>query len=266
MSFMNEYDKTRKEKESILCVGLDPALPEQRRSEVITRQYPGDEADIILQYCMDIVEAVAGSCMAIKLNSQYALFALNARRLESLNQLIHSHGLLSILDHKLGDIGSSNDSAFYWTKKCGFDAITYSPFAGNIREATEAAHLRELGIFVLNLMSNPEAEGFQKKTRFNETPLFVRIADDSKSAGSDGVVVGATDHIREVDIQKIRKTAGDNIIILFPGIGSQGGDVKKVMANGGRNILINVGRHIIYSPDPGKTAEEFNKRLKPKAF
>lgn len=262
MKFFQEYERVRDEKKSILCVGLDPALSDQRRADVIKQQYPGDESDILLQFCMQTIDAVNEHCMAIKLNSQYVLFAMSNHKLEALNQQIHSYGLLSILDHKLGDIGTSNDSALYWAKKCGFDAITFSPFAGNIREATDMAHARELGIFVLDLMSNPEAEGFHKKTRFNETPLFVRIADDSKHAKADGLVVGATDHVREVDIQKIRKTVGDESIILFPGIGSQGGDVKKIFANAGENILINVGRNVIYSPNPGKSAEEFNKRLR----
>jgi orotidine 5'-phosphate decarboxylase subfamily 2 len=262
MSFIDEYKKAREEKDSILCVGLDPALPEQRRANTIKKQYPGDDGDIILQYCMEIVDAVQEDCVAVKMNSQFVLFALSNRKLESLNQLIKSYGLLSILDHKLGDIGSSNESALYWTGKCGFDAITFSPFAGNIREATEMAHHRDLGIIVLDLMSNPEAEGYHKKTRFNETPLFHRIADEVNHAGSDGVVVGATNHVREVDIQKIRKLIGDEPIMLFPGVGSQGGETKKIFENAGENILVNVGRHIIYSNDPGKTANDYNKRLR----
>ena len=262
MGFLDEYLRVREEKDSILCVGLDPALPDQRRNDVIKKQYPGDAGDVILQFSMEVVDAVADHCCAVKSNSQYMLFALSHNKLESLNQLIHSHGLLSILDHKLGDIGPSNDSALYWIKKCGFDAVTFSPYAGNIREATDMAHHRELGILVLDLMSNPEAEGFQKKTRFNQTPLFVRVAEDVKAAGSDGVVVGATDHVREVDIQKIRKCIGKETIMLFPGVGSQGGDVKKILANAGRNVLVNVGRNIIYDSDPGGTASEYNKRIR----
>ncbi len=262
MSFIELYEKTRDEKDSILCVGLDPALPDQRRTDVIKKRYPGDEGDVILQFCMEIVDAVAEHCCAVKLNSQYVLFALSSSKLESLNQLIHSHGLISILDHKLGDIGSSNDSALYWVSKCGFDAVTFSPFAGNIREATDMAHHRDLGIIVLDLMSNPEAEGFHRKTRFNQTPLFVRVAGDVRHAGSDGVVVGATNHVREVDIQKIRKTVGDDTIMLFPGVGRQGGDADKILSNAGDNVLLNVGRSIIYHPDPGKTAAEYNKRLR----
>ncbi len=262
MKFYKEYDKIREEKDSLLCVGLDPALPDQRRSNVIKTKYPGDEGDIILQYCMEMIEAVADHCMAIKMNTQYVLFALSANKLESLNQMIHSFGLMSILDHKIGDIGSSNESGFYWTNKCGFDAITYSPFAGNIREATDMAHAKNLGIFVLDLMSNPEAEGFQKKTRFNETPLFMRIAEDSRTVGADGVVVGVTNHIREVDIQKIRKLVGEETIMLFPGVGYQGGDSKKIFDNAGDRVIINIGRDIIYNDDPVKIAMELNSRFR----
>jgi len=262
MKFLNEYLRVREEKDSVLCVGLDPALPDQRRGQVIKTKYPGDESDIILQFCMEIIEGVAENCMAIKMNSQYMLFPLSYRKIESLNQMIHSYGMLSILDHKVSDIGSSNESAFYWAQKCGFDAMTYSPYAGNIREATDQAHSKDLGIFVLDLMSNPEAEGFQKKTRFNETPLFMRVAEDVRSVGGDGVVVGVTNHVREVDIQKIRKLIGEDIIMLFPGVGHQGGEAKKIFDNAGTNILINVGRDIIYSEDPAKMAEEYNKRLK----
>ena len=263
MNFKKEYERARKEKDSILCIGLDPAISEQRRSNVISKNYPGDLGDIIMQFCMEIIEEVAEECCAIKINSQYALFGMSYNKLSKINELIHSHGVLSILDHKLGDIGSSNESALFWTAKSGFDAITFSPYAGNIREATDMAHERELGIIVLDLMSNPEAEGFQKRTRFNETPLFQRVADDVRTAGADGVVVGATTHIREVDIQKIRKLVGDSTIMLFPGIGSQGGEVIKIMENGGKNILLNVGRDIIYAENPRKQAEEYNNRIRP---
>lgn len=262
MNFKQEYQRVSKEKNSILCVGLDPAIPDQRRSQVIKKQYPGDDGDVVLQFCMEIVDAVADNAAVIKINSQYALFSMSHNKLSAINDLIHSHGMLSILDHKLSDIGSSNESALYWTKRCGFDAITYSPYAGNIREATDMAHARELGIIVLDLMSNPEAEGFQKKTRFNETPLFLRVAEDVKSIGSDGVVVGATNHIREVDIQKIRKLIGDDTIMLFPGIGSQGGDAKKILESAGKNILINVGRDIIYSDNPARAAADYSQRMK----
>ena len=262
MKFFKKYKTVREEKDSILCVGLDPALPSQRRSKVIIKKYPGDQGDVILQFCLDIVNQVADHCCAIKINSQYVLFALSPNKIETLTKQIKDYGLLCILDHKLSDIGSSNDSALYWMEKLGFDALTYSPYAGNIREATEMAHRRNLGIFVLDLMSNPEAEGFQKKTRFTETPLFIRVAEAAYESRSDGLVAGATNHTREVDIPQSLRVTGDDRIILFPGIGSQGGDAKKILSSAGENILINVSRGIIYSKDPGKIAKQFNSKLR----
>ena len=67
--------------------------------------------------------------------------------------------MLAILDHKLNDIGSTNNSAMYWIKEMGFDAFTFSPFAGNTKETVETAHMKDLGVIVLTLMSNPKAKG-----------------------------------------------------------------------------------------------------------
>jgi len=262
MSFIDKYLKARKEKNSILCLGLDPALPDQRSKDTIHKIYCGDASDCIEQFCLEMIEYAGDYACAVKINSQYSLFALGFKRLSALNELIHGYGMVSILDHKLGDIGSTNDSAMYWMQKCHFDALTFSPYAGNIAEATGMAHERGLGIFVLDLMSNPEAEGFQKKCKFNKIPLYLRVAEDVSSADSDGVVVGATGHVREKDIEAVRKTIGSERIILFPGVGAQGGDVKKVMAVGGKNILINVGRDIIYDKNPRDKVMAYHKLLK----
>ena len=54
MGFIDKYLAAREEKKSLLCIGLDPALPDQRRQDVITKTYPGDDVDITLQLCMEI--------------------------------------------------------------------------------------------------------------------------------------------------------------------------------------------------------------------
>ena len=262
LNFIDKYVKARDEKKSVLCLGLDPALPDQRNTDVIEKMYCGDVSDCIQQFSMEMIEYAGEYACAVKINSQYALFALNFKRLAMLTESIHNYGMIAILDHKLGDIGSSNDSALYWIQKCHFDAVTFSPYAGNIREATEMAHDRDIGLIVLDLMSNPEAEGYQRKCRFNKTPVFMKVAEDVKTAGSDGVVIGATDHVRERDIEGIRKIIGNERIILFPGVGSQGGDAKKVMSAGGRNILVNVGRDIIYDKNPREKVIHYSELLR----
>ncbi|MBU4201715.1 MAG: orotidine-5'-phosphate decarboxylase [Candidatus Altiarchaeales archaeon] len=247
--FLQKYLKAREEKNSTLCIGLDPAMPGLRKENIM----PDDD---IMGFCLDIIDKTAPHACAFKANSQYILFNLNMEQLQELNQKIHGSGSISILDHKLSDIGSSNLAAIHSAKKAGFDAITFSPFAGNIKEAVNQCHSNGLGIFVLTLMSNPEARIQKEFSRSGEN-LYEWIAAEAKDA--DGLVVGLTENATSKEIQKIREIAGKDKILLCPGLGAQGGSTDKLPAG---NSLVNVGRDIIYSKDPVKKASEFSQQLK----
>ena len=238
MNFIEKYKTVRKEKNSILCIGLDPMVKEDP-----------------VEFCMDIIEQTSDYASAVKTNSQFILFSVDARKLRKLNRRIHDEGIISILDHKLSDITSSNIPALHSIRDAGFDALTFSPFAGNIRETVENAHKDNLGLFVLTLMSNPEAVWIQKETRFREKPLYLEIARRAGLSRADGVVVGATVDVNE--IRGVREVSGDSTIFLCPGVGEQGGDFRKVIRTAGKNLLLNVGRAIINHRNPGKKAEEF---------
>ncbi|MFH1126441.1 MAG: orotidine-5'-phosphate decarboxylase [Candidatus Altiarchaeota archaeon] len=260
--FIEKYLKARKKKESILCVGLDPGLRAFRKEDVVPLKYEkGDVEQGLLDYCLEMIETTADYACAIKPNSQYLLFTLGIKELKKINQKAHKEGLLSILDHKLGDIGSTNEAAFYWIKEAGFDALTFSPFAGNIQEATKAAHVSELGLLVLTFMSNVEAEWIHKKTVYEWRPLYQKIAEEIKTYGSDGAIMGSTGHVTMDDIRMVRSLIGKEKLILFPGVGKQGGNLRAVIGAGGDNVLINVGRDIIYDKNPGKKAEEYRRQI-----
>lgn len=260
--FLEKYLKARKEKNSILCVGLDPGLREFRSEDVIPEKYErGDIEKGLVDFCLNIIEETAEYACAIKPNSQYLLFTLGIKELKKINQKARKEGLIAILDHKLSDIGSTNQAAFYWIKEAGFDALTFSPFAGNIEEATVAAHKRELGLLVLTFMSNLEAGWIQKQSLFEWRPLYQKIAEEIKAYKSDGAIMGATGHITMDDIRMVRGLIGEKSLILFPGVGKQGGAVRPVIEAGGDNILINVGRDIIYNKNPGKKAREYQTQI-----
>ncbi len=248
------YRRIRYEKDSILCVGLDPAV-ENFPQQAITEN-PGET---LLNFCLDIIEKTSRYTCAYKSNSQFLLFALDLKQLRELNRRIHEEGCISILDHKLGDIGSTNLSALYWIKTAGFDAFTFSPFAGNIRETTIEAHKNNLGIFVLTLMSNPESQWIQKESERKGIPLYKEIAHIVRDSGSDGVVIGATGNVSTWDIREIREIVGENAIFLCPGIGAQGGDVEFIITSIGENSLINVSRSIINDESPADRAREFRE-------
>ncbi|NPE07262.1 MAG: hypothetical protein GNW80_03180 [Asgard group archaeon] len=242
--FLRKYQKARDEKDSILCAGFDPAIPNQREKNTLSEKYFMDNKSVeegIIAFFEEFLESVQDYCCVIKPNNQY-IFHMGLKSYQKMNKMIHNQGLISILDQKLGDIGSTNDSGFYWMNEMGFDAVTYSPFAGNIAESLNAAHQ----------VKNAIVEG-QKGYEF--------IAGRMKELNGDGIVVGATGHVTADDLQKIRELAGNDVVMLIPGIGKQQGDLEKVIHFGGENVLLNVSRAILYSENLKETAKKYNDQF-----
>ncbi|MFH0971262.1 MAG: orotidine-5'-phosphate decarboxylase [Candidatus Micrarchaeota archaeon] len=260
MSFLSKYSDVRKLKKSTLCIGMDPASIFFKEQDSIPRKYfeKGSETDGMKRFCLDVINKTAEYACAYKINAQFVIpFSLTD--LQELNAAIQSKGCLSIFDLKLSDIGSSNESAIYWMKKAEFDAFTFSPFAGNIEETVRQAHDSKLGVIVLTLMSNPSAKYFMHESQVEGRKGYEWISEEVKRHSADGVVVGATNNPREM--VEIREIIGNDPLVLIPGIGKQGGDIETVKT-AGENILVNVGRDIIYAEDPAEKAKEYFKLLR----
>lgn len=265
MSFRERFGEWRREKNTVLCVGVDPALPEQRKKDTIPEKYldTDDENASRLEFCLDTVDLVKDYAVAIKPNQQY-VFGFTKTQHQKLTKRIKKNGMLSILDYKLSDISDTVASAIFHISESGYDAITFNPLPGNLEETVRLAHDSarntrgyELGIIVLTLMSNPEAVTFMKNARVDGVPLYEFIARQVRDFDADGCVVGATGHVTEENIRSIRRIAGSDKVFLIPGVGAQKGDVNKVLKSAGENVLINVGRDIIYSKNPKRKAEEY---------
>jgi len=259
--FYEKYLKATKEKGSCININLDPALPKQRNENVVPDRYVSKEdGETLLNFSLDIIEQVSDYCCSIKPNTQYYLGHTGI--LERIVKKIHEEGMLALLDHKLSDIGSSNGSALYWIKEMGFDAFTFSPFAGNTRTTVEKAHENSLGVIVLTLMSNPEAEKMMIDTTVNGEPYYMHTAQTVKEAGADGCVVGLTGFVKDTHIKNIQEAVGDRVVFLLQGIGPQGGQANKIRC--ARNPLVSLGRAVIYSDDPQETVKKYHRIFKAK--
>jgi orotidine-5'-phosphate decarboxylase len=257
--FYDKYLKATKEKNSVININLDPALPEQRNQNVIPTKYSSrSRTKMLRDFSLDIIEQVSDYCCSIKPNTQYYLG--NTHILRNIVKKIHEKGMLAILDHKLSDIGSTNASAMYWIKKMGFDAFTFSPFAGNIKDTVETAHTLDLGVIVLTLMSNPEAKQLMLDTEIDGKPYYLHTANLVKETGADGCVVGLTGFVQDSYIKSIQEAAGDKAVFLMQGLGPQGGEATKVKF--ARNPLVSLGRAVIYADDPKKAVREYHESLK----
>jgi orotidine-5'-phosphate decarboxylase len=257
--FYEQYLKATREKGSFININLDPALPKQRSEKVVPERYVSKEdAETLLNFSLDIIEQVSDYCCSIKPNTQYYLGHTNI--LEKIVKKIREEGMLAILDHKLSDIGSTNGSALYWIKKMGFDAFTFSPFAGNTKTTVEKAHEKNLGVIVLTLMSNPEAEKMMIDTKVKGQPYYLHTAKTVKEAEADGCVVGLTCFVEDTYIKSIQEVVGDRVVFLLQGIGPQGGQANKIRYS--RNPLVSLGRAVIYAEDPRKAVKGYHEIFK----
>jgi len=140
----------------------------------------------------------------------------------------------------------------------GFDAIITNPLVGmegGLDSVFEAATNRKRGIITLCYMSHPAAkDGYgltiapdDKVTKAE--PLYIRFARQARLWDVDGIIVGAT---HPEKIQEIRAVLGDEIPILSPGVGAQGGSAREAIDAGASFVI--AARSIIEAPDPAAAA------------
>jgi len=171
----------------------------------------------------------------IKLNF-HVLLPLGKKEIIRINKAAHKYGLQTIADIKLNDIGIMGPKS--------------------LKKIVAEAHKRDKGVIALCHMSAPEAKlsyEINVKLSKNSKPkplyhLFLKWAISNKA---DGIIVGATFPKIVNDCKKI---TGKKLDIYSPGIGKQGGNAKKAIANGSDFLI--VGRTILDSKNPVRTVKQ----------
>ncbi|HEY3431928.1 MAG TPA: orotidine-5'-phosphate decarboxylase [Rhodocyclaceae bacterium] len=257
MSFIASLNTAWQQRNSLLCVGLDPD----------PAKFPAHlqgKPDAIFEFCTSIVDATADLVCCFK--PQIAYFA--ARRAEDqLEDLIaHIHakhpGVPVILDAKRGDIGSTAEQyAIEAFERYRADAVTLSPYMG--RDSVEPwLSYKDKGVILLCRTSNPGGSDLQFLDIGGEK-LFERVArlaaTEWNNNGQIGLVVGAT---FPSEIARVRAITGD-MPLLVPGIGAQGGDIEATVkagrTAGGTGLMINSSRAILYAGKDEDYAEASRK-------
>lgn len=257
------------ERHSQVCLGLDPE--------------PAPAAEVARR-CEALIEATAGSCVAVK--PQLACFerlgAAGWECLETVAEVARAHGLLVVADGKRGDVPVSAaayaDALFDAPaersdaiRSLGADAATLNPLLGAdaLEPLLQAAGQAAAGVFVLVRTSNPgAADLFDVQT--GDGPLFERIArlvdahagrllGDCGLSGI-GAVVGATEPRHLARLRELMPRS----IFLMPGVGAQGGSAAELAAAFGEHpasVLVPVSRSIAGAEDPAAAAEALRSEL-----
>ncbi|MFH1316268.1 MAG: orotidine-5'-phosphate decarboxylase [Candidatus Woesearchaeota archaeon] len=270
MSFKEKWVEAVKNKNSVLCAGLDPAEFDMGRGESGLSQ-GADKREWAINY----VKAVAPYCAAVKPNSQYWKGENGAEVLKEIYDLANELGLVVIEDSKLADIGPTNDAGFFFTSKRA-DAVTFSPFAGNMSEAAEQGKKRGIGVIAMCLMSNPEYKNEKNKLVESDDSYkdedminlagkkyvkqYVQLANNANRFNISGIVIGAPspdNHIQEEEIKKARSYAGEDMLVLLPGVGAQGGEADAIWKFFGPDkVIVNVGRGLMFPNGSDTTPEQ----------
>lgn len=246
-SFQVRVDQILKNRNSLLCVGLDPDPGQFPRT---FRSVPRVTAT--RRFLDGIVRATFPFAAAYKMQLACYL-ALGGKGLDLLARLTKRIGptRLRILDLKANDIVNTmrfyHDAAF---DQLGFDAVTITPWLGweTLEPFTEDP---ARGFFVVAHSSNPGAPDFQEIPT-PRGPLWQAVVAEAKRLSqkyhNGGVVVGATyaDAVRQA-----RQQLGNEFPILVPGVGAQGGALSTTVREGvdarGRALLVNASRSILYA-------------------
>jgi orotidine-5'-phosphate decarboxylase len=246
MTFSKKLQQSWQRSNSLLMVGLDPdptRLPDGLRTD----------ADGLFVFCRDIIDATAPYVCGFK--PQIAYFsAIGAEpALEKVCQYLLKHypHLVLMLDAKRGDIGATAEQyAAEAFDRYQADAVTINPYMG-FDSAQPYLARNNKGVIVLCRTSNPGGSDLQALS-VQGKPLYLAVAEMVATrwnqSGQCGLVVGAT---YPEELALVRKAVGNDMPLLVPGIGAQGGDILSTCQAGcnaqGTGMMVSSSRAILYA-------------------
>lgn len=261
MDFKTKLSNIVHENNSLVCVGLD--VDADRIPAFLLR----NERQPLFEFNKKIIDATKDLVCAYKLNMAfYEVFGKKGYELLEKTVRYIPKKIVVILDGKRNDIGSTAEKyakAFYG--RLNVDAVTINPYLGFDSVKPFLEYKDKCG-FILCRTSNPSAVDFQDFRTSDGETLYEHVAykiRDWSRVGCCGAVVGAT---YPDELKKVRVILGDDIPLLIPGVGKQGGDVEKTVKYGanreGVNAIINSSREILYAGDD----EDFAEMSREKTF
>lgn len=248
-----------------ICVGLDTDI-KKIPPHLLKEKEP------IIEFNKIVIENTYMDAAAYKIN--FAFYeSLGLRGFDIIQKTLEfiPENILKIADAKRGDIGNTSEMyAKAIFDELNFDSITLHPYMG-YDSIQPFIDYKDKISFLLALTSNNGANDFEKIKSLEGKFLYQHViakANEWNINKNLGIVFGAT----KIDELKENITTFNDLLVLLPGVGAQGGSledvVKNFVLNKINNYLINVSRALIYC-DSSKnfgvainhTIKEYNKKI-----
>ncbi len=250
MNFKTLLSESIGKNNSLVCVGLDTDINK------ITQKLKSLKAPLF-EFNKAIINSTSNHVCSYKLNSAFyeAEGTAGIEQLKHTVEYIHKNcpNIPVILDAKRADIGNTNNSyAKFCFEYIGADAVTLHPYLG--KEAIEPfLEYKDKGIIVLCRTSNPGAGEFQDLQIDNKKLYQIVASNVTKEWNYNNNCLLVAGALYPGELAEIRSIVGEDMTILVPGVGAQGGNVEEVVRAGinsyGSGIIINSSREIIYASD-----------------
>ncbi|EKU47935.1 MULTISPECIES: orotidine-5'-phosphate decarboxylase [Brevibacterium] len=235
-----------------VCVGIDP------HDHLLEAWGLPLTAAGVREFALRTVTELAGTVAAVKPQSAFfeRFGSAGVAALEETLAACRERGLITILDVKRGDIGSTMagyaQAHLAPDSPLSADAVTVSPYlgVGALGAAFDLAAADDRGLFVLALTSNPEGASVQHARTGHPVEGFGDSVAGSVAAavaqanaqltqgeglGPYGLVVGATIGRAASELGFDPSDCGGPI--LAPGVGAQGAGRGELIAVFGREAL-----------------------------
>ncbi len=198
--------------------------------------------------CLKILEETSEYIAGVKIG--YSLVLKTG--LKIITEISENFSVPIIADFKIADIPHISRQIASRAYEAGANAVIAHGFTGkdSLEAITKAAEINDgKGVLVVSNMSHPGGEKFIQ-------PVSGQILDLAKEINATGIIGPAT---RPDQIKNLRSRAGENLLILTPGIGAQGGKAGDAIRFGADYEI--VGRAIYTSSSPRDSAAEIRNQI-----
>jgi orotidine 5'-phosphate decarboxylase subfamily 2 len=251
MSYFERLRALARERDTLLCVGLDPD-PER---------IAGGAAGA-LRHCLEVVRQTQEHVCCYKPNSAFweqygpdgwkALLDLRDEALQT----------PFLFDGKRGDMGNTMRAyALTVFRTLGMDAATVNPYLGG-DSLEEFTRYEDRGVYVVCRSSNPGATDLQHLDAQGR-PVYTHVAELAERLNTHsnvGLVVGATAPNEIADVRR-----ASQLPFLIPGIGAQGGDLEgsvRAAWNGDpASCLVSASRSVLFAEKPSREAAKLKDEI-----